>query len=382
MNSHPSSRMPLVRSILSMSTALILGFAAVASAQVTPVQVITDPVQGRAPVVNLSVQNLTRPGVAPSTGYELQATATATDPDGDTLLPTEYKWLRNSTQVHVGATYVPGSPEVLTVEASVNTDPAVTGPTQGVATSTVTVTANRAPIFTSAPSPNWGGIEEDVLASDADTKYSDSDGDAPGSHVYEWYKGPSMGAAQQLVGTGPTYTPTVVDAGWYLSLKTVPKALTGAPSIGTIYGPAPAPYSQFVNYYGAIVINGTGVFSRPLETHRANSQGVAWSSSSSARGGGQYVAYTWRDAATHCAQKRPVGAWRLPTRQQLQTLFSSGSANLSQWQWPKEYASHSYNMYYWSSTQNGTLANGVNFATGAVNTELTQSNLLVVSCIH
>ena len=74
--------------------------------------------------------------------------------------------------------------------------------------------------------------------------YNDADGDAEGTHTYQWYRADNAaGTTNKVVISGATaltYTITSADQGKYLVFEVTPKSITGSPNTGVPTGKATA----------------------------------------------------------------------------------------------------------------------------------------------
>ncbi|MGO4550801.1 hypothetical protein AB4059_06830 [Lysobacter sp. 2RAF19] len=216
----------------------IVALLSVASAQsVAPrlvqVDAITQTVIGRAPVVTVAVENTTRPGEAPIVGDALRATASTTDPDGDTITATSYRWLRAGTEIASTNTYTVVEADrglTLSVEAIATTDSAITDPASGTGSTSTAIANNTAPRAT----PTITGTVAVGTQLTGHPGYSDAEGDPEGTHLYQWYRSDNASGTPRTPianATSATYTPFTIDQTKYLVLGVIPVS-TVAPTTG------------------------------------------------------------------------------------------------------------------------------------------------------
>ncbi|KGQ18440.1 S-layer domain-containing protein [Lysobacter dokdonensis DS-58] len=227
----------LLRTLLA--ACLIVTLLSVASAQSVPallatqVEAITATVIGRAPVVTVAVENLTRPGEDALVGNALRATATATDPDDDTITATSYRWLRGGVEIANTNTYTvvqADLSETLSVEAIATTDSAITDPASGTGSTDVAVTANTEPTAT----PTITGAPKVGVQLTGNPGYADAENDPPGAHVYRWYRADTAAGEPRTPidgATNATYKLADADLDKYLVFGIVPVS-TVAPTTG------------------------------------------------------------------------------------------------------------------------------------------------------
>jgi hypothetical protein len=226
----------IMRLLVGGAMALCLCFpVATTHAQVTSTSPDTESAQGQVPTVTISgIINDSRAGQSPMVGDVVRVQSTALDPDGDTIVQTNYRWLRGASVVGTNQTYTvttADAGQVLTVEVSAATSASVTDPTTGVASATVTV-------LSSAPtaSPTISGATKVGSQLTGSVGYSDADGDAAGTHTYKWYLADdAAGTANKTAIAGATvatYTVVGADQGKYLVFEVTPVSATGTPNTG------------------------------------------------------------------------------------------------------------------------------------------------------
>ncbi|MFO7575960.1 MAG: hypothetical protein R6W67_12465, partial [Bacteroidales bacterium] len=117
------------------------------------------------------------------------------------------------------------------------------------------VTSNKAPIASSATITGSKNVNEYLLGS---YSYSDAEGDAEGSSIFEWWISSSSTGLPETIIAGESnkiYKLRLSDQGKYLIFKVTPVAMTGTPE-GTkvksfAYGPVnSAPYATSVAISG------------------------------------------------------------------------------------------------------------------------------------
>lgn len=216
-----------------MLFAAFLWSAAVVDAQVVSTDpIISEPtksVTGRAPVVTIQVDNQTVAEAPPATGHQLKATAAVTDPDGDTISGTTYRWLRGETEIgtqQVYTTVAADAGETLTVEVTATTDPAITDPSSGIGTQTVAI-LNAAPVALSVAID--GTTNVGVMLTGMYT-FDDGENDPESGTTFQWYRATDAAGSNRTPidgETGATYTIDALDQAKYLVFEVVPRASTG-----------------------------------------------------------------------------------------------------------------------------------------------------------
>ncbi|MUV12649.1 hypothetical protein [Noviluteimonas gilva] len=226
----------LVRSLLVGF--LVVALLSVASAQsvaprVVQVEAVTTSVIGRAPVVTVAVENVTRPGEAALVGDALRATTTTTDPDGDTITATSYRWLRGGTEIASTNTYTVVEADrglTLSVEAIATTDSAITDPASGTGSTSVAVTNNTVP----TAAPTITGTPTVGTQMTGNPGYADAENDPAGTHTYQWYRSANASGTPRTAianANSATYTPVTEDQAQYLVFGVIPVS-TVAPTTG------------------------------------------------------------------------------------------------------------------------------------------------------
>ena len=224
-----------LRMLFQVALAMAGIFAAVAPA-LAQVSAQTVPVRGHEPQVTITgISNQTVPAQAPAVGHVLRAEATAVDPDQDTIEAIEYRWRRGTTELGNAQSYTTTQSDAgqeLTLEVTATTDAATTDPFSGTASTTITVAANTAP--TAAPTITGELKTGSVLT--GSVGYADADGDAEGTHSYQWYRADDAAGTTNRTpisgATAATYTIVSADQGKYLVFEVTPKSATGTPDTG------------------------------------------------------------------------------------------------------------------------------------------------------
>ncbi|WP_368565581.1 hypothetical protein [Pseudoxanthomonas sp. UTMC 1351] len=218
---------------------LMAGGVPQAQAQVQTRAVVatqTDPVRGRVPTITITgIVNETVPAQAPSVGHVVKAETVVVDPDQDPIIKVDYLWRRGATQVGNEQRYTTTAEDAgqdLIVEVTASTDSATTDPASGSATTTIAVAVNTAP--TATPTITGTLTVGSVLT--GSVGYSDADGDAEGTHLYQWYRADdAAGTTNRVViagATAATYTLVTADQGKFLVFEVTPVAVTGTPNTG------------------------------------------------------------------------------------------------------------------------------------------------------
>ena len=238
-----SSLGPSLRPLLAGSLIIALISAAYAQSLIatlaSQVEAITASVMGRAPVVTVAIDNQTRPGEAGRVGNTLQATASANDPDLDTITATSYRWLRNGVEIATTRSYtVVGADRgtTLTAEAIATTDAAITDPASGSGTATISVEMSES--LPEAYDLAIDGVkypnDKYKLASPltGSWKFRDLDDDQESGTTVAWIRADNPAGTVNRVpipdATQATYTPDAdADSGKFLVFEVTPRAATG-----------------------------------------------------------------------------------------------------------------------------------------------------------
>jgi len=128
------------------------------------------------------------------------------DPDGDPLASTSYRWFR-------GGIEIPGRTAAVLPEAETTRDDSITcaaTPNDGTVdgsgvTSPAVVIGNGPPSFSGASIAPASPLTGDTLTCNP-AGYSDPDGDPPGAHAYRWFRGVLVIAGQTGQTLGPAHT--------------------------------------------------------------------------------------------------------------------------------------------------------------------------------
>lgn len=210
---------------------------AIGSAHAQSVEATSTAIRGRAPVVTIQgVTNGSVPGQAPKSGHQLHVDATATDPDDDAITDTRYEWKRGATVVGTGADYTTTTDDAgktLTIAVTAETDPAITDPTQGTASESVTVSANSKP---KAEDVSVMGTLEVGQIMTGLFRYTDADNDPEGEHAFQWYRADDSSGTNAVPiddAVNQIYMLTNEDQGKFILFGVKPRSTTGSPNEGS-----------------------------------------------------------------------------------------------------------------------------------------------------
>lgn len=298
---------------------------------------------------------------AHNVGEAVTATASGSlDPDDDPI-SYEFRWCTGvngtGTSCLTGATQTFSDQEIRYVQVRALTPRGYPQATQGSSPWSADVTTQAYGTAPTATGLTISGTEEVNATLTGTFTYFDADGDAAGTHTYQWYRADdSAGTTNKAAiggATGESYTVQLADRGKFLVWEVTPKSATGNPSQGVA---ASIVTANSVPTANTVVVPGVGTFAKPDGTYR-----------------------TWSDANSYCNDLVSGGAsdWRLPTRAELVSFYNAYPNNKIKTVlgWPT-------NDVYWSSTVYSAGTHYiVNLSTGNISAG-PDSRTVYVTCVR